>query len=62
MFHVCFGVSEEYIKYAMVCIKSIIDNVKNVDKNVENDKFVFHIFTENCTVLIQDKINKTINN
>ncbi|EKE4816535.1 glycosyltransferase family 8 protein, partial [Campylobacter jejuni] len=57
----CFGVSEEYIKYAMVCIKSIIDNVKNVDKNVENDKFVFHIFTENCTVLMQDKINKTIN-
>ncbi|TQR23255.1 glycosyltransferase family 8 protein [Campylobacter sp. MIT 97-5078] len=74
MLNICFGVSEEYVKYAAVVMTSIVKNTdlsktfadicqekeyENPSKDKE-DGYAFHIFTENCSKDAQLKLQNMI--
>ena len=62
MFHIVFNINDAYAKYCAVTITSIIQatNGKKLGGgqpklNKQNDKYVFHILTENLTQTTQEK-------
>lgn len=72
MFHIVFNINDAYAKYCAVTITSIIQatNSKKLgggqtNSHKKNEKYVFHILTENLTQTTQEKFQalaKSLNN